>query len=80
MKTTIYTQTFGQENENQVKVSLNRYKKGFWTIGANGVSHEYEILINDKVVSTMRATPYNAKKEAEKLMIQEFVYLNPIKA
>jgi hypothetical protein len=80
MKATIYTSTFGQENENQVTVSLNRYKKGFWTIGANGISHEYEIVLNGKVVSTMRATVSNAKKEAEKMMIKEFVYLNPLTA
>jgi len=79
---TIFTSTFGESNENQVSVKLNRYKKGSWLIASNGHTHEYEILIDCgkgfKTIKTMRATVSQAKKMAEKYMIQEFVYLNPL--
>lgn len=78
MKATIYSATFGEQNQKEVTAILNRYKKGFWVTGTNGTKHEYELLINDKLVCTFRATLRNAKKIAENEMIKEFVYLNPI--
>ena len=79
MKKVIYQATFGEQNEKQASAILNRYKKGYWVTGFNGVKHEFELLINGKIVETFRATLNNAKKHAEKRMIDEFIYLNPIK-
>ena len=81
-KNTIFTSTFGDASETQVSVKLNRYAKGHWVLGSNGIKHEWEILIDSgkgfKTIRTMLATISQAKKMAEKYMIQEFVYLNPL--
>lgn len=81
MKNTIFTRTHGYAYENQVSVKVNRYAKGHWPVSLNGYTHEYEILLDSgkgfKVVATMRATPSQAKKKAEKYLIDEFLYLNP---
>jgi hypothetical protein len=80
IKTTIYSSTHGYADENQVSVMVNRYAQGHWPVSLNGYTHEYEILLDSgkgfKVVGTMRATPSQAKKRADKYLIDEFLYLN----
>lgn len=82
IKNTILNLTFGRTNENQVSVKLNRYSKGNWILSSKGVSHEWEILLDSgegyKSILTMRATKKQAEKLAEKKMIEEWVYLNPL--
>lgn len=79
MKATIYTNEMNGKNEKTVKVQVNKYQTGFFTTAANGLKHQYEIILNGKVVCTMNAALRSVKRQAEKYMVEEFIYLNPLK-
>ena len=81
MKTTIFAQTkkngMGIDNGNEVCVVVNRYAKGQWPVALNGYTHEYELLIDGKVVITFRGTLNYAKKMGADALISEWTSKNP---